>query len=179
MDQCTPHGMSCAKADLLSIDPAALSQEQFLAWQDGVDQRLDLQAQLGGFQEATEPQDSALIGHGADARIESGKAGEDGGVVERLFHCRVREVEPLLQQVDTQHELDCKCGPAGSFGWAVRLDECYQLVPGNDQVHLVQGLTLARAFGLFLESGSQAHLLHVWIIPCGGASWDFCRVSLE
>jgi hypothetical protein len=34
-----------------------------------------------GFQEATEPQDGALIGHGADARIESGKAGEDWRVV--------------------------------------------------------------------------------------------------
>lgn len=95
--------MSCARADLLSIAPGGLSQEQLLAWQEGVNQRQNLQAPLVGFQNALGAKDGALIEHGADARIRPGKAGQDGGVIKRLFNCQVREVEPLQQQVDTLH----------------------------------------------------------------------------
>ena len=66
--------------------------------------------------------------------------------------------------MNAQHGLNGKGGSASCLGRAVWLNKRHQIAPRHHQLHLIQELTLARAFGLLLETSTQAHLLHERII---------------
>ena len=80
--------------------------------------------------------------------------------------------------MNAQHGLYGKGGPASGLGRAMRLNKRHQITPRHHQLHLIQELTLASAFGLLLEASTQAHLLHKRIIAWAVGDADFCRVSL-
>ena len=116
-----------------------------------------------GFKQVPEPKNGALVGQVVLASIQADELAKHGCVVQRFLHRRVREVEPLLQELDTQHGLDLerRTSTFGAGSGCTRCDQRHQLRPGHDQVHLVEELALARPLGLALESAlTQAQLLH-------------------
>jgi hypothetical protein len=89
----------------------------------------------------------------------------------RLFHGRVRQVEPLLQKVNAQHRFHSKrwTPTFGTTRRRVWRNQAHKLSPRHDQVHLVEELALARSLGLaFKSSGAQAHLLHAVTVSHSG-----------
>ena len=77
-------------------------------------------------------------------------------VVQGRFDGRIGQAELLLQEVDAQHGLHGN-GRTAAFGacacWRQRLDQAHQLPPRNNQTHLIEKHTLARALGDKPESG--------------------------
>src|SRR5690606_18581701 len=71
-------------------------------------QRIGCNAVL--LQQMTKIQDRRLVGDVAPSQREFGKVAYRGAVVERLFHGRIREVEPLPHEVAAQHDLQ-RVGP--------------------------------------------------------------------
>src|SRR5262249_12305654 len=59
-------------------------------------------------------------------------------VIDRVFGLRVREVEPLLQEVNPQHLLQSQRLAAIAGLGIVRLDQLQQTRPRNHRVHLRQ-----------------------------------------
>src|SRR5262249_54591863 len=57
-------------------------------------------------------------------------------VVDRILGLRVGEIEPMLQEVNAQHLLEPQRLPSAPRLWVVGLDQCEQLGPGDDRVHL-------------------------------------------
>ena len=95
----------------------------------------------------TEPKDRALVGQALKHAIELGKLAVHRHVMQRFFHRRIAQTEPLLQVMDAQHGLNGK-GRAASLGLGpVRLDHADQHIPWHNLVHLLQELALARLLG--------------------------------
>ena len=46
-----------------------------------------------------------LVRYRLAAEVDADETAHGQRIVERLFHCRVRQVEPLLQEIDAQHPL--------------------------------------------------------------------------
>lgn len=87
-------------------------------------------------------QDDALIWQAA-MHIELGKLAVQRGVEEGLFHCRVRQAEPLLHEVHPQHRLQRKGRAfAPTFG-VLRCDELNERSPGNHTLRLGEKHLLA------------------------------------
>ena len=146
------------------VHHGAALQEQSLGRERGVDRGQQLQAQLVALQQVAKAQDGALVGQVVLAHVQPGEFAKQRRVVQGFFHRRVRQVEPLLQEVNAQHRFDRKrrATAFGTGGRCVRRNQCHQLGPRHHQVHLVEELALARALGLALVSAlAQAHLLHV------------------
>ena len=90
--------------------------------------------------------------------IELGKVPVQGRVKQGFLHPQVRQLEPLLQEVQAQHGLQLKGrAPVPALG-VVRGDQLHQLLPGHDLLHLFEedllaGLARAQVQG-------EANLLH-------------------
>src|SRR5690606_31216442 len=74
---------------------------------------------------------------------------------------RVAQPEPLLQEVDAQHHVDAHRRAAGSALRVVRLDQCDELWPRHDALHLFEELALASA--LAREVQAEIRLLHHFV----------------
>jgi hypothetical protein len=72
--------------------------------------------------------------------IDSGKAAQRGRVVERILGAGIRQVEPVLQKVDAQHDRQADWLAAVACLGIMRLDQCFQLGPGNHRLHRLQKL---------------------------------------
>jgi len=164
------------------IDHRALLEQQSLGCERGVDRGQHLHAQVVLLQQVTEPQNGALVGQALLAHVQPGEFAKHRRVVQRFFHRRVRQVEPLLQEVDAQHGLDRK-RRATAFGagcGCVRRNQRHQFGPRHHQVHLVEELALARPLRLALVSAlAQAHLFHAVNVACPVPTGRFCRPSLS
>lgn len=113
----------------------------------------------------TEPQDGALVGHAREL-WELGKFPVQRHIKERLFHARIRQGEPLLQKVRSQHGRQREgWAPLLAFG-VVRRDQIDQRLPWDNFVHLLKEFALAS----FLHAQAQlkACLFHGSMMP-GGA----------
>lgn len=124
------------------------------------------QLQHGGgqpvlFQQVPEAQDGALVGQALRTRINADERAIQGHVVQGLFHRRIGVPEPLLQEVNPQHQLAGKRRPTRrGFSQVVRLYQRHQLAPGHHPIHLFQKHPLARAFGGHFKPRRKAQLLH-------------------
>ena len=96
------------RCDQGGVDHRALLEQQTLFGQRGVDRGQNLKAQIVRFEQVAKAQDGALIGQVVLAGIQASELTEHRRVVQRLFHARVRQVEPLLQEMDAQHGLHGK-----------------------------------------------------------------------
>ena len=77
-------------------------------------------------------------------------------VVQRLFHGRVAQAEPLLKVMNAQHGLDGEWWATGLGTRCMRLDDLHQCVPRHDSIHLVEKLALARLLGRQVQAQAQA-----------------------
>jgi hypothetical protein len=102
-----------------------------------------------------------LVGHRLAAEIDAGKTPHRQRIVERLLHRRVRQVEPLLQEIEAQHPLDPdRRPPIAGFG-VERLDQPAQRRPRHNLFHLGKKRRPSRRLGVALKPHRrQRQLLH-------------------
>jgi hypothetical protein len=112
-------------------------------------------------EQVPEVQNRGLIGCPVVGQIQPRERAHRGRVVERLFHRRIRQVEPLLHEVDPQHPLQGHHRPAALTLRVVRLHQRAQLRPRHHPLHFDQEL-LAPCRLLLVRKGQRCkrHLLH-------------------
>jgi hypothetical protein len=119
------------------IDGATFLEHQTAFSQDGIDLSEDLGGQSVLLQAMAESQDGALIRQ-ANVIAQAHKLAVQRGVEEGFFHARVRQVEPLLQEVRTQHRQQRKRRSTGASFRVMRCNEVHQPRPRNDTIHFVK-----------------------------------------
>lgn len=121
-----------------------------------------LLGELMALQEMPEMEDGRLVGDRVLAQFDADEAPHGIAVVNGVLGRRVRQVVPVLEEVDAQHPLERhRPPPAGARG-VVRRDQRPQLDPGDHGVHLGEEQFAA---GLFLlpaprEPGERVLLSH-------------------
>ena len=65
-----------------------------------------LPAQIMRLEQMTEAAHRSLTRHRLATEVDAIKMPHRLRIVERLFHCRVGQIEPVLQEIDAQHPLD-------------------------------------------------------------------------
>ena len=98
--------------------------------------------------------DRGFVRHRLPTEVDADEVAQRTGVIESFLGGRIRQVEPVLDEVDPQHALNTDRAPAGALWLGIeRLDSSGQFLPGNDGFHLFQELLLASLLPVFLESG--------------------------
>ena len=146
----------------------------------GFDGLKNMFAQLVHLQQVAEGQDRGLIGDPIIDQLDSGKAAHDGHLDQGLFHGRVAERIPLLQQVDAQHGGQRIGRPAAFLAGlgVVGLDQLDQRLPWHHLLHLREELL---PLGLLLGGGDlvirEAELLATHSLNPGLRSQGHCRAN--
>jgi len=122
------------------IEDRPLLQQGALIFERLLDRLENLLADAVLFEEMTKIQNRGLIRNPLGNHVDPRKAPETGGVDQHLFHQRIREREPLLQQVNPQHHLQRERRPASLGRWLVidRPDQCMEIIPGDGVLHLLK-----------------------------------------
>ncbi len=103
-------------------------------------------------QQVAEGENRGLIGDPTGDQLDPGKAAHGGHLDQCLFHRRVAEGIPLLQQMDPQHRAQWIGRPAAflaRFG-VVGFDQIDECLPGQYRLHLREKLL---PFGLLFGGG--------------------------
>jgi len=126
---------------------AGLEQQPLLLQQcpHGVE---DPGGELMRFQQVSDAQNRRFVGHRILAEFNAGKPAHRLAVVQHVFGLRVREIEPLLEEVHAQQGLHRQWAPAATRLRVVRRDEGDDPCPGDRTVHLTEKRLAARHFAL-------------------------------
>ena len=120
-----------------------------------------LPAQIMLFQQMTEAAHCRLVRHRLAAEIDADKIANGCQIIDRFLHRRVRQVEPLLQEIDAQHPLDPDRRAAIARLGVDRLDKPPQRRPRNHSLHLSQKYRPPRRVAVtFKPRSRQRQLLH-------------------
>jgi hypothetical protein len=103
-----------------------------------------LLCQLVFLQHVAKAQDADPVGDALYAG-ETRKLPVQRGLEEGFLHDQVRQVEPLLQEMNAQHRCQFKRRAPCLGSWCVRRNERQQFRPRHHQVHLVEKHGFARA----------------------------------
>src|SRR5437660_6948685 len=118
-------------------------------------------AQIVRFEQMTEAAHRRLVGHRLAAEVDVDKMPHGRRIVERLFHRRVRQIEPLLQEIDPQHPLDPDRRAAIARLGIEWLDQRAQRRPRHNPLHLGKKRCPPRRLGVALKPHCrQRQLLH-------------------
>jgi len=94
-------------------------------------------AEVVGLEDVAELADGGLIGSGFAAKVDADKSAHGAGIVKGLFNRGVREVEPVLEKMDTEHAFNAYGPSARPFGAGIkRRYNLREFFPGDDAVHL-------------------------------------------
>src|SRR6185312_3908964 len=113
-------------------------QQQSLLLQELADLRKDALAELVLLEQMPKAQDRRLVRNRILGELDTGKAAHRLRVVQRVLHRRVREVDPVLHEVDTQHPFQRHRLGAVAGLRIMRLDQPDQALPRNHRVHFGQ-----------------------------------------
>ncbi len=109
-------------------------------------------SQIVLLEQVAEITDRGLVRHRFRAQVNPRELAQDRRVIERLFRGWVRQVEPLLQEINPQHLLQFfRPSPIARLG-IVQLDQRAQLLPRHHLLHLFQKHRPARLLCVALES---------------------------
>ena len=113
---------------------------------------VDLLAQIVLLKQVAEGQDRRLIRDPVTDQIDAGKPAHGRHLDQDLFHGRIAERIPLLQQVDPQHHCQWVRGPASFLAGLgiVGFDQVDQRLPRHHHLHLREKFL---PFGLLLGRG--------------------------
>jgi hypothetical protein len=95
----------------------------------------NLAAQFMLLQQATEAKNRRLVGRDGTAQINACKTAQCGRLVERIFGARIGEIEPLLKEVDAQHDRQPYRLTAITCLGIKRRDQGFQLTPWYHYIH--------------------------------------------
>jgi hypothetical protein len=175
------------RRDQGGIDDRALAHRHAFLTEMGFDGVKDLLAQPVLLQQVAEGQDRGLIGDPIADQLDAGKAAHGGHLDQGLFHGRIAEGIPLLQQVDPQQLLGSlrlrgqwvrRSTPFLARFWVMGLDQRDQRLPGHDRLHFREKLL---PLGLLLGCGQlvvrEAELLAAHSPSPVLRSQSHCRVD--
>jgi hypothetical protein len=112
-------------------------------------------------QKVPEAQDRRLIRDRILTELDASKAPHRLGVVQRILHRRIGQVEPLLHEVDPQHPLHRHRLGAVAGLPIVRLDQPVQVLSGDHRIHLGQETLPPRHLALLIPGRrGKRRLLH-------------------
>ena len=142
------------------IDDGALAQRQAFFLQITIDDRKDCRCELMLLQQVPEVHDRGVFGDWR-AQRQACELAHGRDFVERFFHGRVAQGEPVLQQMDAQHGFQ-RIGFSTAAGLGVeRFDQLQQACPGHHLIHFGEE---ALSAGLLALAGvlkvGKAHLAH-------------------
>lgn len=115
--------------DQRGIDHRSPLHHQALGLQDVVDHAQHVHRQVVALQQVTEPKDRGLVRQSRRALGQLGELAEHRHVVQRFFHRRIAQREPLLKVVNAQHRFDAEGRSTGLGPGIVRLDDLHQNPP--------------------------------------------------
>src|SRR6478735_9394773 len=120
-----------------------------------------LLAQIVLLDQVTKAAHRRLVRHRLAAEIDPDKAAHRRRIVERLLDRRIRQIEPLLQEINTQHPLDPDRRAAIARLRIERLDQRAQRRPRHHPLHLGKKRGPPRRLGVALKPHCrQRQLLH-------------------
>ena len=120
-----------------------------------------LLAQIVRLEQVTEAAHRGFVGRRLAAEIDVDKAPHRRRIVKCLLHRRVRQIEPLLQEIDAQHPLNPDRRAAVARLRIERLDQRAQRRPRHNALHLGKKCSPPRRFGVALKPHCrQRQLLH-------------------
>ncbi len=93
-------------------------------------------------------QDRGFIRNAAARERQLGKLAHRGDVIQRFFHTGVRQREPQLHEVNTQHRLQRIRPTSVARLGVVRFDQVSKHLPGHRALHLRKKLLASRLFTL-------------------------------
>jgi hypothetical protein len=145
------------------IDGRSGLEHQAFGDQGGVDRDQQLNAQGVLFEQVAKAQDGGLVRHSGHAWVKAGEHAVMRRVLQCPFHGWVRQTEPLIQEVDAyRHKGKDRTTAFGArTSRCERLEQPKQFPPRNNQVHLIEKRSLARALGdQFKSGGGKANIFH-------------------
>jgi hypothetical protein len=134
------------------IDNRAALQQQPLLLQQRANLGKDRLGQFVALKQVPKAQDRRLIGNIVSHQLNPGKATHRLDIVERILGLRIRQIEPVLHEIDPQHLLHRLWLRAVTCFRVVRLDQRQQPRPGNHRVHLSEKSLAERDLALPLPS---------------------------
>lgn len=144
-----------------------------------IDQVEQLVTQIVLLHQVAELADCGLVRYRLPTEVDADKLSQRAGIVEGFLGRRIRQVEPVLDEVNAQHALDANRAPACALGFGIeRIDNGGQFLPRDDGFHLLQELLLAGFLPVLLKSGVRkrilAHqtLLLVVVLPIMNQYWN-------
>jgi hypothetical protein len=147
-------------ADDAGINNSAPGYLQSVFLEVLIDQVEQLITQVVLLHQMAEFADRRFIGHRFSTQIDSDELAQCAGVIQGLFDSGIGQVEPVLDEVDSQHALN----PDGTASCSLRfwikwLDGLSQFFPGNNGFHLLQELFLSGFLAVLLETGIRKGVL--------------------
>ena len=95
-------------------------------------------AQFVFLQQVTEPQNGALVRRRRSPQVDAHKPPQGGRFIQRILRPRVAQIEPLLQKVHPQHDLQSHRRPSVLPLGIVRFHQRLQLRPWHHLLHLLK-----------------------------------------
>lgn len=117
-------------------------------------------------QQMAETTDRGFIRYPFPTQVNAHKPAQGQRIVQRFFRRRIRQVEPLLDEVDAQHALHPYRPPAISRLGVNRFDQRHQFFPRHHLLHLRQKQLPARGFVKPVKR------------PCGKLVWRISFLSV-
>jgi len=114
------------------------AQQQPPFFQQASDRIEDRLSQPMALQQVAKAQNRALIRHHLVAQLHPRETPHRFAIVNRIFRLRVRQIEPLLQEVNPQHLLHSQRLSSVARLRIVRCDQPKQPRPRNHRIHLGQ-----------------------------------------
>lgn len=136
------------------IDDGAAAHGETAGMQVPLDESEDSFAEAVRLQQVAELAHRGLVGRALAPQVDAHEGAHGARVVERFFDGGVREVEPLLQEVDPQHPLQPHGRTPGAVVLGVkRFDQRTQLAPRHHAIHVGEKLLAAGWFVIGFETG--------------------------
>lgn len=132
----------CARrsGDDRGIGDRAMPHGDSFPFQNAVHDDQKLLLQFVFLQKMTEVQNRRLIGDTVSEKIDLQKLLEGVAIVDGLFHSRITQVIPLLQEVDLEHHLQFFVLSSELLLDVERRDGVEHFIPRHDLLHLIEKL---------------------------------------
>lgn len=126
-------------------------------------------AEILALQQVTEAANRRLIGRALHAQVDADEATHRNRIVQRVFRRGIRQIEPLLKEVDSEHHLQFARWPASAGQGIDGSNQLAEAGPWHDFVHVAQELRPLRRLAVLLEAVTQGQLLaHSSLAMCSG-----------
>src|SRR6478672_7927215 len=100
----------------------------------------------------TEVEDCRLVRHSLTPKINADEMAHGNRIIQRLLSRRIRQVEPVLQKVQSQRSLQPDRRAAVSRLRIIWLDDRAQFAPRHHLLHLAQERRPTRQLAMFVET---------------------------